>query len=380
MYMDLPLTTENYRHLFFNKDKLLEIKDELISFCEDIEFLRSKDFPKEVLFPHELKNNNAIEGYYEDISSIIKIINNPCLKHYAPDKEYRRILNLYNGYEFILQGNEINETNLYSLYQILSNNLLEKQELIKPNRLYRDNDGFIFFSDNILIEPDKGFDEKNIDFHMKELFSYINMNNDNLDEVDLFFKSQIIHFYMVFIHPYFDINGRTSRTTSLWFLNNHKAFPYTIFNRAITYDKKDYYRIIREVKRFKNITPFINFVANGTKRELEKEYIIKNLEKNSGVKLSALDKQMLQYILMNNSQNTIIDIQNIYNRYNPKVKFNFINSELLQPLFDYGILLKKDNTSRQIYSGEYNYRFGLNQDMLDVDEAKIKRLDIKKFI
>ena len=30
----------------------------------------------------------------------------------------------------------------------------------------------------------------------------------------------------------------------------HIRIPYTIFNRAITYDKKDYYRIIREVKKF----------------------------------------------------------------------------------------------------------------------------------
>ncbi len=376
----LPLTTEDNRIFILKKEFLKIIKEELETFCSETNFSNNKNFPKEILFTHELKNNNAIEGYYEDLSSIIKIINNPYLHIDKLDKEYQRILNLFKGYEYILKTNNINKDTLRELYQILSVNLLSENELLKDNSYYRDNNVYIYFSNNLSIQPDMGFASKNIEKHMNELFNFINTGNDGLSEVELFFKSQIIHFYLVYIHPYFDINGRTSRTTSLWFLNNNDSFPYTIFNRAITYNKKDYYKIIREVKQHRNITPFIDFIAKGTKVELEKEYVIRSIEDSISKKLTPIDKQMLQYILTNNSQNTLIDIQDVYNRFNPRKSLKYLNEELMMPLLEYGIVLKKGNTHKQIYSGNYNYNFVLNEKILDFDKSKIKRLKIEKYL
>ena len=377
MYEKIPITNEFNQDFFIRKDRLESIKNELEDFCYSTEFSTKSNFPNEILFTHELKNNNAIEGYYQDLSYIIQIINNPYIikDKSSLDKEYTRIINLYNGYKYILENNDINEKNLNILYKILSSHLLNKDELI--NGLYRDSDVFIFFSDNLLTSPDKGFEPQNIKPHMDELFKYINDDN-NLSEVELFFKSQIIHFYMVFIHPYFDINGRTARTTSLWFLNKNKAYPYTIFNRSITYNKRDYYKFIRDVRRYRNITPFINFVALNTKLELEKEYIIRNIENISSVELTPIDKQMLQYILQNNSQNTLLDIESFYNRFNPKIKLKDLNTNIMEPLFEKKILLKNGETTKIIYDGSPNYRFSINPQILDFDKSKIKRLSIDK--
>ena len=379
MQQIIPLTTEDNKILILKKEFLEQIKEELETFCYETDFSNTKQFPKDILFTHELKNNNAIEGYYEDLSSIIKIINNPYIHIDKLDKEYQRILNLYKGYEFILKKKEINKDNLKELYKILSVNLLNKNETLNNNSYYRNNNVYIFFSNNLAKQPDTGFSVNNIEKHMNDLFEFINTNN-NLSEVELFFKSQIIHFYMVYIHPYFDINGRTSRTTSLWFLNNNNSYPYTIFNRAITYNKKDYYKIIREVKQHRNLTPFIDFIAKGTKIELEKEYVIKSIDNNTNYKLSPIDKQMIQYILTNNSQNTLIDIQDIYNRFKPRKTLKYINETLMEPLFEYRIILKKSNTHKQIYGGNYNYSFGLNEKNIDIDKSKIKRLNIQRYI
>ena len=380
MGQTLPLTTEDNKIFILKKEFLKSIKEELESFCFETNFSNTKSFPKEILFTHELKNNNAIEGYYEDLSSIIKIINNPYIHIDKLHKEYQRILNLFKGYEYILKGNKINKDTLKELYQILSINLLNENEVLKENSYYRDNNVYIFYSSNLSKQPDMGFNEKNIEKHMNELFNFINSDNNSLSEVELFFKSQIIHFYMVYIHPYFDINGRTSRTTSLWFLNNNNSYPYTIFNRAITYNKKNYYKIIREVKQHRNLTPFIDFIAKGTKVELEKEYIIRSIENNTSKKLSPIDKQMIQYILTNNSQNTLIDIQDVYNRFNPRKSLKYINETLLMPLLEYGIILKKGSTHKQIYQGNYNYNFVLNKNNLDFDKSKIKRLSIDRYL
>ncbi|MDD6878637.1 MAG: Fic family protein [bacterium] len=374
----ISLSTEKNKLLTINKAFLEDIKRELEEFTEETKFSKSSIFPQEVLFTYELKNNNGIEGYYEDIASIIKIINNPYTNSNSLCKEYQRIMNLYNGYEFILQNKEINEQNLKYLYKILSYKLLNPYEELTQYSPYRFDDVFIYFSDNIQKEPDKGFDKDNIKKHMDMLFNYINSDNDNLSEAELFFKSQIIHFYMVYIHPYFDINGRTSRTTSLWFLNQNKSYPYTIFNRGIIYNKPSYYKIIREVKKFKDLTPFVYFIATNTKKELEKEYVIRNIEKNTS-KLSPTEKQILQYILSNNSYNTLLDVQNFYNKLNPKKRTLEFEEEFLIDLFKKGILLKKDNTSKKINQDKFNYKFQLNPEVMTLDKKKIKRLNIDKF-
>ena len=375
MLEKIPITNEQNQDFYIQKEKLEEIKRELEEFCASTLFSTNKSFPNEILFTHELKSNNAIEGYYEDLSSIIKITNNPYLHNDMLDKEFRRILNLYNGYKYILEHKDITKSSLNELYKILSYNLLDEDQLLKG--LYRHSDVYIFFSDNMEIEPDKGFEVKNILPHMDELFEYINQGND-ISEVELFFKSQIIHFYMVFIHPYFDINGRTARTTSLWFLNSNESYPYTIFNRAITYNKRDYYKYIRDVRRHRNITPFVKSIAENTKLELEKEYVIRCIEENSGTSLTPLDKQILQYILENNSQSTLIDIQTFYNRFNPRVKLKYLDEELMQPIFEKGILLKKGTSKKGIYEGNFNYKFSFNPKNLDFDKSKIKRLSIDK--
>ena len=61
---------------------------------------------------------------------------------------------------------------------------------------------------------------------MKEFFDSDNNGETFGNATDYFIKSQIMHFYFVYIHPYFDINGRTARTTSLWHLLNEKAYPF----------------------------------------------------------------------------------------------------------------------------------------------------------
>ena len=89
---ELKLTTENNRRLYYNSETLKSIKKELEEFTSSTTFSTSPSFPKEILFPYELKNNNSIEGYNEDLSSIIKIINNPFLRSSKINDEYQSCL------------------------------------------------------------------------------------------------------------------------------------------------------------------------------------------------------------------------------------------------------------------------------------------------
>ena len=244
-YTFLPLNNRG-RKLYLNNDKLINDINELEDFISGCDYMNSEEFSKNVLFSQEIKNNNTIEGYQDDVGLVYDIINNN-LK--IKDKEkMTRIKNLYDGYRFILNEKNITEDTLKKLYNILSKNLLTINELKEMGKYYRKNDVYIFYSSNILVPSDLGINSSDIDYYMNELFDFINKYSFNSSKTLEFIKSQIIHFQFVNIHLYYDINGRTARTTAMWYLLNKQIYPYIIFNRAISLNKNEYYKLIKNTK------------------------------------------------------------------------------------------------------------------------------------
>jgi len=372
IHEQLPLTIDKSK-LFLTSDKLKETKEELELFLQDNKYMNSQNFSKNVLFSQEIKANNTIENYKDDVGLIYDIVNK---KITIKDKEKeQRIINLYNGYKFIYENKDINKENLRKLYNILSENLLNNEDISNMGEFYRKNSVYIFFSNNLEIEPDKGIEAEKINEYMNELFNYINSNNNLSSNTDYFIKSQIMHFQLVYIHPYYDINGRTSRTTSMWYLLNNQAYPYIIFNRGISLNKNLYYKIIREVKKYHNITYFINYMLNNVKIELEKEYIM-DMIKLSSSPLTAVDYQTMYYILSMNGILSAKDFITFYNNHNDKKKYQEIYQTMLEPLLDKGIIIKLRNTNSYLNSNTPNFIFELNKSKYDNNPQKIKRLKL----
>ncbi len=370
----LPLSTKNSR-LYLIREKLKENINELELFLSDNEYMNSEKFSKNVLFSQEIKYNNEIEGYKDDVGLVYDILNRK-LKIDDKEKE-QRIINLYRGYKFIYENKEINKDNLKKLYSILSKKLLTQHDISNMGNYYRKNPVYIYFSNNLDILPDMGVDAKNIERYMEEYFNYINDNNNLECNTDYFIKSQVIHFQLVNIHPYYDINGRTSRTTSMWYLLNNKVYPYIIFNRGITLNKGLYYKIIREVKKYDNLTFFINYMLNTVKIELEKEYIM-DMIKSSSSYLTAVDYQTMYYILSMKGLLTVKDFARFYNTHNDKKSIKDIYNYMIVPLLDKNILLKDRITNGYINSDNNNFVFKLNNSKYEIDNQKIKRLNLKQ--
>ena len=97
----LPLKMINGANLRIRDEKFKETKDELDSFLSNKRHLNTKTFAKDVMFSHELKANNQIEGYNDDVTLVRDIIK----KRYPnPHSEQAmRVLNLYHGYNYILR-------------------------------------------------------------------------------------------------------------------------------------------------------------------------------------------------------------------------------------------------------------------------------------
>ena len=373
----LPLAMGS-RKLLIVDDSIKKLRDELDEYISGIKYMNFLKFSKEVLFTHEIQANNHIEMYKDDVETIYEVIHRKS-KITDPVKK-RRIMNLYRGYKYILERKDIDKDNLRDLYAILSKDLLSKDDLSNMGDYYRINPVYIFYSSNFDKQPDQGVDGSEVDKYMDILLEYANTGNEGLSKAELFLKSQIMHFYFVYIHPYYDINGRTSRTTAMWYLLKNKSYPFIIFNRAIELCKNEYYKVIRETKKYADVTFFLNYMMEHTFIELQKDYIMNMIKNNCNYDLTSVDYQSLRYILSMKSNLTYSDFVQYYNLQNEFKGYRDVFIDMLLPLLDKGIIIEGRETKKHITPTEFNHTFCLNSSMIDLNDPKIKKIEIARKI
>ena len=371
------LETNEGANIRIDSEYLKPYKEELLEFLDGLDYMRTLKFARSMMISQEIKSNNVIEGIKDDLSIIDKVITQR--KDDLSQTERQRIINLYHRYQYILTHKKIDKDPLKELYRLLSENILDPRDKIRMGEYYRTAPVYIIKGNRLDIEPYMGMNENKIEYHMDQLFDFI--NNDILEEteIDKFVKSQIMHFYFVYIHPYFDVNGRTSRTVAMWYLLNNKNYPYIIFNRAIAFNKKNYEPNIIKGRNYGDITLFIKYMLTSVEQELEKEYLIHNIEKNTKEYLSKYDLQMLEYLLTMNGNITIKDLITTYNKYNEKDKIVKIMEEKIYPLLDKKIIIPKRYTKKYITPTIQNMEISLNPELIEFDRTKIKHIDIDKY-
>lgn len=370
----LPLPLADGRYLYVNKERLTEMKNDLDSFLKSNQYMVSKEFSIKALFSQGIKFNNAVEGYKDDLLVIDDVINKTHKNQEIPIDQRKRIINLYRGYRYILENNEFNKDSLRELYNILSNGLILESDLKEMGNYYRNKTVYIHYSPHVHVPPDKGVKVELIEPYMERLFEFLNNELYNDSMTDSYIKSQIIHFYFVYIHPYYDVNGRTSRTLSMWYLLEKEAYPYLIFNRGITLDKSLYCRIIRDVVKYSNLSYFLYYMLRTVKKELEKEYIINNIDRDFG-ELTNHERQSIYYVLSNPGENNIKDYTTFYNRFNNRKTSIQVFHEQILPLIDKEILNVVRYTKSYLTSHQRNLEYQLNGNYLNNNE-KIKQLKL----
>ena len=373
----LPLKNNN-RYFYINEDMLKEKEEELEEFILKSGKMDTLSFAKKVLLFNEVQSNNSVEGYYDDIEKIKKIVNEKKIYKNSQEKDKLRIINLYEGYRYILDNKDITKETLKKLNSILSKGLLDDEDYKNMGEYYRKNPVYIYYSSDVTKRPDMGLDASLIEDKMDELLDF--MNNYSFDDTKTmsYLKSQILHFYFVYIHPYYDVNGRTARTTSMWYLLNNNVYPYVIFNRGIQINKNEYYKIIRETKKYSDISLFLKYMMNTVLAELEKEYIMQLIANSCSKKLETLDYQTLHYLLSIKGNITVSDFANMYNRYNNKKKVLKIEEEMILPLIEKDILIKTRETNGHLSSFKNNYELAFNFKYVDYDDNLIKNVHVKK--
>ncbi len=359
-------------NFYLRPDSIKEIAEGLERFLETEKRLNSRCFAKRVLFSQEIKTNNLVEGYGDDIRDITRAIANA---ESIKDPEQRaRILNLYNAYGYILSKNSIDKKALKELYQITSKDVLDDYGKSNMGEFYRNKPVYILRGGRLDDSYDEGVPADRIDEFIEMYFNFLNTEITG-SLTDNYIKSQILHFYFVYIHPYFDVNGRTSRTLAMWYLLNKKAYSYIIFNRGISFKGSIYDKTIIKTKETCDLTYFISFMLETVKIELEKEYVMQEIASSTTSSLSATDFQSLLYFLSMKAEKNIFNFATMYNNYtsSSKKRMNEIYNEMLVPLLDKGILdIERD--SGKIKDGVQNKTLRLRP--LDLNPNKISDLHL----
>ncbi len=271
-FKKLPLKTFNSRHCFFVNGKYLDfLKKEYLNMIltdekENNSLIIDRNFDNILM----ANLYSEIEGTLsiENVSTTRKQIMEVHKKEVVTDQNEIIIKNMINAFRFIIDDKpQFSKENLLKLYNILSYKSLPDDLKIKKGQYYRD--------DKVFVGNFEGADYKIINECMDSLFEFVN-NNSNIKEYNILLPF-ICQYYILYVHPYFDYNGRTARMVSFW-LNYIYNIQYGAYfmSEAINNQKNKYYKAIVNTRTTNNdLTYFLGYIL-----ETSIQYILlyKNLE------------------------------------------------------------------------------------------------------
>lgn len=236
---------------------------------------------KLLLSPQINENSFSVKAMEDEIHSTLTIENiassrdsiRRILGGYAPLNENENsIYGIKRGLEFIADlDHKITEANLHKLYQTSVGEYLDENDKLLPTHSYRHDDVFIVGNK---VEH-QGLHHSKLPEYMGELIEFINQKDDIHDLV----KAAVIHFYIAYLHPFFDGNGRTARLVHLWYLvqQGYSSALYVPFSSYINDSRKDYYKAYSLIEQNANIsgmidiTPFLSYFIENIYNKLSLE-------------------------------------------------------------------------------------------------------------
>lgn len=187
------------------------------------------------------------------------------LSGYAPANESEnRISGMKKGLDFIADpANVIHEENLHHLYQIAIEEYLPEEDRLLPGSLYRHDAVYVVGSK---VEH-TGISWQELPNRMAALTAFAQQSTEMNDLL----KAAVLHFYLAYLHPYFDGNGRMARLLHLWYLvqQGYSSALFVPFSNYIENSRSQYYHAYSLVESnaaisgIVDITPFlVYFIEN----------------------------------------------------------------------------------------------------------------------
>lgn len=214
----------------------------------------------------EIHATLKIESIESSRDSIRRILSGQAPRN---DSE-KRIYGVKCGLDYIADSSHtITEENLFRLYELAIKDTLEPDNQLLSGHHYR-HDTVYVVGDAVEHE---GLPFAQVPDAMGALIRFA-QSKDKINELH---KVAILHFFIAYLHPYFDGNGRMARLLHLWYLVQC-GYPSTLFipiSKYIEQSRSAYYRaysLTEENARFTSVldvTPFLAYFTQQVYEQLE---------------------------------------------------------------------------------------------------------------
>lgn len=201
-------------------------------------------------------NSNAIEGNSLTLKETYLVIHEGLTIKGKPLKDHLEAKDHHEALEFLYDL--INKDTRNILSELLIRNL--HQLVVKKTDeefagKYRNSNVFIGGADHT---PPDALEVKT---KMKALISWFTKANKKLHHIEL---AALLHHKLVYIHPFFDGNGRTARLIMNVILMRAK-YPLVVILKN---DRKKYYQVLMKADK-NDYQPLVKFIAQTVERSLD---------------------------------------------------------------------------------------------------------------
>lgn len=239
---------------------------QLARLCAELPSVAYKSYERKCLID-EIILSNDIEGVRSTRKEIIKVLDEE-----KPSAKRNRFDGMVKKYVYLLDDSPSYEVTLNSSIDIRS---LYDDMVLDEIRKEDWPDGDIFRKD--VAEVVSGTQQvKHVGLYPEsKIISYIDtvLSLFKNDAIPQLYKIAILHYFIGYIHPFYDGNGRLSRFISSFLLKQEfnslvaLRLSYTIKN-----NKSDYYKafdIINDKNNMGDLTPFITYFADIVEKSID---------------------------------------------------------------------------------------------------------------
>lgn len=201
------------------------------------------------------------------------------------NKSEQMIINNYKTIQFISEhkNEDINIDKLFEIHKLVTENTLKSEDC----GVFR-NSNDVFVMNQItgdVVHTPPSFDK--LGLLMQSFCDFFN-HNPKEDFMHPIVKASILHFFMGYIHPFVDGNGRTARALFYWYLlkNGYWLTEYLSISRVILKSKTQYENayIHTEIDGM-DVSYFIHYQVKVLTQAFEdlKDYIAKKKQQETGL-------------------------------------------------------------------------------------------------
>lgn len=223
----------------------------------------------------------------------------------ATTKDEKMILNNYKAMNFV-NSREFLDQKLTRAWLLELQSILTKDTLEEKNQEWRwrkDDDGIVIQNGEwtkILHIPPS---EKILQEELEDLLHFANDEDGVFTHP--FIKAVILHFWIWYLHPFCDGNGRTARALFYWYLlkKRYWGFSYIPISKVIKDSPVQYGNAyIYSEQDSNDMTYFLVYMANKTKQAFNafEEYVNTKKQKQKTI------FKDLHHLLLNDRQNKLI--------------------------------------------------------------------------